>query len=198
MNRKYGIAEFLVLLAAFGFFAIPSMNYGVIGGSESYVGPVSTDNGPYFRVTWNGLACATITRKSGAVEDLGCKHNLIVNGAKDMAIGDLFGLTAQGTNNIWDQIAIGQNVTPFSAADTALSGIYTNCGLEIATAVLTRVAVGNVSSVYTWTSTCDSKTITAVAMYNHSNSVLATEAVVSSATLNTGDKLTVTYYGAQT
>jgi len=154
--------------------------------------------GPTALLEWKGILCGEITRTNGAVEDLGCNHNMIVNGGKDMAIGDIFGLTAQGTANVWNQLAVGQNVTPFAATDTALSGIYTNCGLGIATATLTRVGVGNVSSVYTWTSSCDAKTITAGALYNATNSVLAAEGTVTSGTLNTGDKYTLTYYGGQT
>jgi hypothetical protein len=217
MTKTYGVVGlFLILMAsmaaaagdkpamlagtgweATGWYSLPPavLPAPVVKLSE-YTKPAAP--GPIAFMDWSGVACGVVTRKTGTVEDLGCNHNLIVNNGKDMAIGDLFGLTAQGTANVWNQLAIGQNATPFAATDTALSGIYTNYGLGIATSTLTRVAVGNVSSVYTWTCSADGKTVTAVAMYNATNSILATEAVVTSATLNNGDKLTITYYGAQT
>jgi galactitol-specific phosphotransferase system IIB component len=193
MENKWKCAMLVVVLglSAFAFLNVGVIRHYYLVASEGMSFQDSTAD-------WNGLACASLERTNGVTEDLGCHHNLIVNNGKDMAIGDLFGLTAQGTNNVWNQLALGQNVTPMAATDTALSGIYTNCGLGVATSTLTRVAVGNVSSVYTWTSTCDSKTITAVAMYNATNNILAAEAVVTSAILNIGDKLTLTYYGAQT
>jgi hypothetical protein len=166
---------------------------------EAQLTPVTNIPGPTTELDWAGMACSEIQRKGSDVWiDNGCHHNIIVNGGKDMATGDLFAIAANGTNNVWNKLALGLNTSAFAVTDTALSGIYTNFGLEIATATLTRVAVGNVSSVYTWTCTADGKTITAAAMYNTTNSILAAEAVVTSATLNNGDKLTLTYYGAQT
>ena len=218
MKMKYGIAGLLLLILA-GVTVAQGDKPAIVAGTgweaTGWYGPVPSyapavapvikeaqlapsAAGPTSELDWAGMVCTTITRKSGTVEDNGCNHNLITNGGKDMAIGNLFNITANGTANVWNQLALGLNVTPMAATDTALSGIYTNSGLAMATATLTRVGTGNVFSVYTWTCTADGKTITAAAMYNASNSILAAEAVVTSATLNTGDKLTLTYYGAQT
>ncbi|MCX6776345.1 MAG: hypothetical protein NT130_05870 [Candidatus Micrarchaeota archaeon] len=155
--------------------------------------------GPTASLDWNGLVCTEIQRAgTDTWIDNGCNHNLITNTGKNMSVCDLFGIATYGTTNQWTQIALGQNVTAMAATDTALSGIYSTCNLGIAGGTAALVATGNVSVSNIWTSSCDAQTITAAALYNATNSKLAAEAVVTSATLNNGDKLTLTYYGAQT
>jgi hypothetical protein len=94
-----------------------------------------------------------------------------------------------------DQLALANNTVAQSASDTNLQGEWTTCGLARATGTLTSINTGNWSISYQWTSTCDNVIVNATGIYNTTASGnLFAETTFATTTLQTNDKINVTYY----
>lgn len=120
-----------------------------------------------------------------------CKENMITNRGKDLIKMDMMG-TAVVT---LDKLAIANNTVAQSPADTNLQGEWTTCGLARATGTLTSVGVGNWSISYQWTSTCNNAIVNATGIYNTTApGNLFAQTTFATATLQTNDKINVTYY----
>lgn len=148
---------------------------------------------PQDTLKWTGLMCPVVERADGSIEEIDCYHNTITTVGKnhiEYQLGTGMGSAA------FDYLAIG-NGSAVAAASTSLNGEKDECGLtrQQGTYVSDAVA-GNWSIQYQWTSTCDSKLVNTTALFNATSAgtMLAGGTFSSAVTLNTGDKLNVTYH----
>ncbi len=147
-------------------------------------------------VEWNGIVCPTVIKADGNIETMDCSHNTITTEGKNhirKALGNNeLGATA------FKYLAVG-NGTAAAAGDTSLNSEITDCGLARAAGTYTADAVaGNWSQQYQWTSTCDNIIVNTTGLFNAStagatDTILADADFSASVTLQTGDKLNVTY-----
>lgn len=136
---------------------------------------------------------AVIVRKDGTVEDLGISENLRTTVGADWQ-ADVMGNDTQPASAQW--IGLTTNSTAPAAGDTTLTGEIASGGLSRAEGVYAHT---NGTSSYTITNTFTaSATHTAVAkagLFNASSAgtMAFTTLLNSTATLNSGDTLTITW-----
>lgn len=184
----------LVAVLAIGMLATDATHITAItigeslGINELLAG--SADTGIGANLHYEGMACVTAI-VSGEKVDLGCKHNIITTGGKNM-IRD----SAMGVNwNKLNRLAIANNTVAQGASDTSLQGIYSTCDLGIQSVTPLLIGTGNWSVNYTWTSSCDSTYVNATGIYNETTATaLFAETTFTTVTLNTNDQLQIIYY----
>lgn len=164
----------LVLVALFALFIVPAL-------------PTSS-NSIEEGVAYHSSVCPYVIRADGTREDLGCWHNTVTNGGKDMIKNAI----ALGGADKVSRLAVGNGSAP-AAATTDLDKIWTDCGLGIAEATYgSNGGNGNWSYWKTWTSTCDGAIVNTTALYNATADVFAGTSFTAT-TLQTNDQITVNY-----
>jgi len=159
-----------------------------IGGTFSFRSPTSVpqESG----IDYAGTTCWKIVRADGTVEPLGCNKNVLTNAGKNAIENAL----ANGTVSEWKYIALGNSSTP-TAGDTTLAGEIGDCGFARAEATYGHTGDGNWTYEHQFTSTCDNIKVNTSAMFNDpSAGTMLCGNSFTSATLQTDDTLTVTWY----
>jgi len=144
---------------------------------------------------WTGIVCPEVIRVDGTLERLECSHNAITTEGKNhikVALGDnQVGATA------FKYQAVG-NGTATAVGDTVLNSEIADCGLARAAGTYVSHGDGNWSQTYQWTSTCNNLVVNTTGLFNHTaagaaDTILADADFSASVTLQSGDKLNVTY-----
>lgn len=153
--------------------------------------PVTRDSNLRVDAWACGKAYNSIT---GAVTDLGCKHNLLTT----VGMNDLKSLLGGQTKNLNETtVAIGNNTAAQVVGDTALQGEWSSCGLTRATGTYYSYGNGQWNVSYTFTSTCSgAQYINATGIYNDTATghLFAEVTYGSTATLNNvGDQFNATW-----
>ena len=158
--------------------------------------------GKFAAIGYNSMVCKEVTRADGAKEDLGCKHNLFTNYGKNMTRDLITNPTAGAAVNV---ISLG-NATGADqdALNTSLGQEYGAGGSNPAACGLGRAAGsylpiptshGNWSISKVFTATCNSLTVSATGLYNHTSaSTLFAETIFTPATLQTNDQINITWF----
>lgn len=140
-------------------------------------------------MTYHSAVCPYVTRADGTREDLGCVHNVVTNGGKDMIREDL----AAGGSNKPTNLSLG-NGTAIAAASTTIDREWLDCGMvQKAATYGINSGNGNWSLWATWTSTCDGVIVNNTALYNATTPKVFAGAGFTSTTLQTNDQITVNY-----
>ncbi len=195
-----------ILVASIGSVLIAS-NFSV---TPSAIG-VSENEGTA-SLTYHAKVCKTVTRTDGSTEDLGCSKNLFNTDGMNFTRDRISFLSNNATMNLVDVIAIANKTTATTncaaaqaATDAILCGEYgAQCGLGRATADAVRLngsaaTSGNWSITREFTSTCASADINATGLFNSTTNastgeVFFAQNTFSTATLNSGDKINVTWF----
>jgi hypothetical protein len=169
------------------YLAIPIVALLILGLSLSLTSNTSVSSTEGLK--YNGMVCVGATL-SGKYYDLGCRHNLITNVGKD----HIKTASGQGAAIRHDKIAVANNTVAQAATDTTLQGEWTTCGLAAATGTYSSAGTGAWNITYQWTSSCDSVIVNATGLYNATGTnQLFAETTFTSVTLQTNDKLNVTW-----
>jgi len=113
----------------------------------------------------------------------------------------LIQMAANGTADAYlNNLTVANNTATQVVGDVELQGAYgtlaPTCTLAGATATLTAVGAGNQSLTYQWTSGCNNAYVNATGIYNATGTgnLFAETTWTPTTTLQSGDKLNVTYY----
>jgi hypothetical protein len=113
---------------------------------------------------YHGEVCVWVNDKL-----VGCNHNIITNGGKDVVYYALTGSLQNAT-----YIAVANNTVAQSAADTSLQGEWTTCGLAKGPAdSIVKNNYGNWTITKSWTVTCDNVIVNATGIYNATGPLFA-------------------------
>lgn len=183
MNKKIVSIALVFSVLAISAFTASYFSSTVSSGSM-------TENFGYV-----GVACAQVTRANGAVENLGCHHNLITNKGKEYIKASL-----NGTASMWNftNLTLGGNTTAMAATDTDLANIQaTASGLGPGSAAYWYIGVGNSSLSKLWTNAGATVNINSTGIYNTTlapTNLFAEAYFGSNTNLQVGDQINVTYY----
>ena len=187
--EKWKIALPLVLILAGAFLLLgisePVQEYGEMPIPKGYDGTVA-------KIHYTGIVCPIVTRTSGEVITLACHHNLLTDRGRELIELEMRG----DASVVLDKIAIGNCSDGTQLpTDTNMQSEWLACGLGNATGTLKDEGTGNWSITYEWTSACDGAIMNATGIYNTTMpGNLFAEANYTSVTLNTGEKLNITYF----
>ena len=132
-----------------------------------------------------------------------CTHNAMMNAGLNWT-RDLIGNA--GTSGSVKNIALGNTTTAETITLTSIPGQINDCSLAPAASTYAVVgsSIGNFSVTYEWTSSCNNEVVNTTALYNISApgssctstncTMFAGKNFASSVTLQSGDKLNVTWY----
>lgn len=197
-----------------------SVIVGIFIGSNFLVTPSTTSvsgNDETAFLTYHAKVCKKVTRADGTVEDLGCSKNLFNTDGMNYTQNLLSGVGGNGSTGLLRFIAVGNKTGTQCGANqyatnSFLCGEYASCGLSrgLADAVRlnTSVAGGGSSGNVTagnWTITkeftanqagCD---VNATGLFNtttvnESDEAFFAQNTFTTATLQTNDKINVTWF----
>lgn len=194
-------------------YVIALLTVALLGSSYAFLNnqmyaTTATDGAPQ-DIGYTGMVCHTVTRANGAVEDMGCNHNILFLVGKNFTTSQLFSAPSAAGATPVANISIGNGtVAPtdtWSAANFGGIKSTDSCTLGPQNS-LTWInipnstsgyidASGNVSANYKWTSGCGSGTGEEV---NQTMIGLTTNAFAANTFTNvflqSGDQLNVTWY----
>jgi hypothetical protein len=178
MNKKFVIAALLVVLVCVTVYSTMQVNVPVTSLVPGTLGIYSS-------------VCIYVND-----EQIGdCTHNLMMNSGLNWtrdAIGNA------GTSSSMKYIAVG-NTSTAETEQTSLAGEVTGCGLDRAVGTYAVVGTGNWSVTKEFTSSCNSLVVNTTSLFNTTyggagQTIFAGKNFSSSVTLQSSDKLNVTWY----
>ena len=124
------------------------------------------------------------------------QHNVLFIGGNETIETALKGGTIGNVSviSLCNATTLGETsacATPISAGTAAFKD-FTGCGLTNATGLISDRGTGNYSASYEWTSTCDNRVTNVTLLTNGTTNFAGT--TFTSVTLQTNDKLNVTWY----
>ncbi|MBI3413070.1 MAG: hypothetical protein HY051_03255 [Candidatus Aenigmarchaeota archaeon] len=172
---------------ALSALVVSGIVFGYLVATFSFTPASLEDEGQSIKYT--GVVCVYVNGK-----ELQCDHNLFTNLGRNMT-KDLLGIAGPLANVTY--IGISNTTATQAAADVVLQGEYAVCGFGRTSALYNTniISVGNWTLTREFTSSCDSMPINGTGLYNSSSgSFLFAENTFTTATLQTNDKINITWF----
>ncbi|MFH0890311.1 MAG: hypothetical protein V1836_04215 [Candidatus Aenigmatarchaeota archaeon] len=176
---------------ALSILVVSGIVFGYLVTTISSVPIVASLDNSGQSISYTGVVCVYVNGK-----ELQCHHNLFTNMGKNI-VKDLL-ISADGLANVTYLGISNTTVTQAaSGTDVVLQGEYASCGFARTSALYNTntISVGNWTVMKEFTSTCDNMPINGTGLYNSSaGSFLFAENTFTTATLQTNDKINITWF----
>lgn len=202
MERKQVLISLIAVVSVIGFVFLAN-NFTLVPKSLT-LASTSEDGGSFIK--YGASLCIYVNG-----EELECKKNLFTDFGKNLTRAALIGstdITGAAATNITEYIALANCTTTAITGEQvdicgSASGVWSTCGMSRAAATQRNTTSncqlatcpGNWTVTNEFTSTCANVTINATGLYDQSaGSNLFAQANFTTATLETNDKINITWF----